>query len=191
MSLDPYGEAAPTPTTFWRPRESERSIYTEKKIGDEMLALWETSELPADAVVTHVTLIPYRGEKAVVAWKDGRFWLPEGDVESGETAEDAVKRIALAQTGIMDPSIFHLGHFRSKATGASKTQAPGAVTYQVLYGLESGGFADFPSDPAYERRVILQRDLNTLIRSSYVERRREFVDSLDPWLLSRLKAGLR
>jgi hypothetical protein len=191
MSLDPYGDAAPTPTTFWRPRESERGIYTEKKMGDEMLALWETSDLPADAFVTHVTLIPYRGEKAVVAWKDGRYWLPEGDVHAGEDVDAAVKRIALEQAGIMNPTIVHLGHFRSKATTASRTQAPGAVTFQALFGLESGGFADFPADPAYERRVILQRDLNTLIRSSYVERRREFVDSLDPWLLSRLKAGLR
>jgi hypothetical protein len=191
MSLDPYGDAAPTPTTFWRPRESERGIYTEKKMGDEMLALWETSDLPADAVVTHVTLIPYRGEKAVVAWKNSRYWLPEGDVHASEDVDAAVKRIALEQAGIMDPTIVHLGHFRSKATAASKTQAPGTVTYQALFGLESGGFADFPTDPSYERRVILQRDLNTLIRSSYVERRREFVDSLDPWLLSRLKAGLR
>ena len=191
MGLDPYGDAAPTPTTYWRPRESERGIYTEKKMGDEQLALWETRDLPEDADVTHVTLIPYRGEKPVVAWKDGRFWLPEGDVHEGESVEAAIRRIALEQTGIEEPTFIHLGHFRSKATGASKTQAPGTITYQALYGVESGGFADFPSDSAYERRVILQRDLNTLIRSSYVERRREFVDALDPWLLARLKANLR
>ena len=35
MSLDPYGGDEPIPNTFYRPRESERGIYTEKKIGDE------------------------------------------------------------------------------------------------------------------------------------------------------------
>jgi hypothetical protein len=60
-----------------------------------------------------------------------------------------------------------------------------------LYGVEVGSLADFPSDSNYERRIILQRDLNTLIRSSYVEVRREYTDSLDPWLLERLKANLR
>jgi hypothetical protein len=34
----------------------------------------------------------------------------------------------------------------------------------------------------------LQRDLNELIRTNYVEVRREFADSLDPWLLERHKA---
>ena len=65
------------------------------------------------------------------------------------------------------------------------------MTYQALYGVEVGGLADFPSDSAYERRIILQRDLNTLLRSSYVEMRREYTDSLDRWLLARLKANLR
>ena len=191
MSLDPYGDAAPVPGTFWRPRESERSIYTEKRIGDESLALWEVSELPADATVTHVTLIPYRGERAVLAWQQGRLLLPEGDVGPAEDVEAAIKHIALEQAGILDPTPKHLGHFRCRATVNSKTLSPGTVTYQALYGVEVGGLADFPSDSAYERRIILQRDLNTLLRSSYVEMRREYTDSLDRWLLARLKANLR
>lgn len=191
MGLDPYGDAAPTPTTFWRPRESERSIYTEKKLGDETLAIWELSPLPEDALVTHVTLIAYRGEKAVVAWRNGQNLLPEGDVKEGESVEEAVKRLAEEQAGILDPACVHLGHFRCRATGASRTHAPGTIFYQALFGVETGSLADFPSDTSFERRIILQRDLNALLRSSYVERRREFTDSLDPWLLSRLKANLR
>ena len=191
MGLDPYGEGAPTPGTFWRPRESERSIYTEKKLGPETLAIWELRELPADAVVTHVTLIAYRGEKAVVAWRNGQNRLPEGEVKDGESLDAAIRRVGEEQAGILDPAYVHLGHFRCRATGASTTHAPGSITYQALFGVETGGLADFPSDPSFERRIILQRDLNTILRSSYVERRREFTDSLDPWLLSRLKANLR
>jgi ADP-ribose pyrophosphatase YjhB (NUDIX family) len=156
-----------------------------------MLATWETSDVPAGAVVTHVTLIPYRGEKAVVAWREARYWLPEGDVKDGETAEAAVRRIAEEQTGILDPTIKQLGHFRCRATTYSTTQAPDTITYQALYGVETGSLADFPSDPANERRIILQRDLNTLLRGAYVEIRREYTDALDAWLLERLKANLR
>ena len=89
MGMDPYGGGDPTPVTFWRPRESERGAYTEKKWGDDTLAVWELSELPADAVVTHVTLIAYRGDKAVVAWKGGVQTLPEGEAQPGESAEAA------------------------------------------------------------------------------------------------------
>ena len=190
MSLDPYGDAAPTPTTYWRPRESERGIYTEKKLGDK-LALWQTSDLPADALVTHVTLIPYRGEKPVVAWINGQVRLPEGDVREGESADAAIRRIAEEQAGVLEPTASLLGYFRCRATGASTIVVPGTITYEPLYAIEAGGLADFPSDTAYERRIILQRELNTLLRSSYVERRREFTDSLDPWLLARLKANLK
>ncbi|HLF79311.1 MAG TPA: NUDIX domain-containing protein [Dehalococcoidia bacterium] len=192
MGLDPFdGGGAPTPTTYWRPRESERGAYTEKKLGDELLAIWEHRDLPADAVVTHVTLIPYRGEKPVVAWRQGKMLLPEGNVREGESVDAAIKRIAEEQAGILDPTFVHLGHFRSRATSLSKTHAPDTITYQALYGVEVGSLADFPSDTNFERRIILQRDLNTLIRSSYVEVRREYTDSLDPWLLERLKANLR
>jgi hypothetical protein len=157
-----------------------------------MLAVWHRSnELPEGATVTQVTLIPYRGEKPVVAWQAGRLLLPEGDVREGEDAGAAVKRIAAEQAGILDPSMQLLGYFRARATSFSKTQAPDTITYQALYGVEVGSLADFPSDSAYERRIILQRDLNNLLRSSYVEVRREYTDSLDAWLLERLKANLR
>jgi hypothetical protein len=191
MSLDPDGGGDFTPTTFFRPRESERGIYTEKKRGDGKLALWETSELPADADVRHLTLIPYRGERAVVAWRSGQLLLPEGDLQEGESIAAAIKRIALEQAGILDPTSTHLGHFRCRATSVSTTDASGTITYEALFALEIGGLADFPADTAFERRIILQRDLNALLRSSYVESRREYTDSLDGFLLERLKANLR
>jgi hypothetical protein len=156
-----------------------------------MLAIWELSDLPDDAVVTHVTLIPYRGEKPVVAWRQGRFWLPEGDVGEGESVDAAIARVAIEQAGILEPKATHIGHLRCRATSYSKTQALGTVTYHALYGVEVGGLADFPSDTAFERRIILQRDLNTLIRSSYVEFRKEYTESLDRFILARLKANLR
>ena len=190
MGMDPYGGGEPPPVTFWRPRESERGPYTEKKLGDELLAFWENGDLPAGAEVTHVTIIAYRGDKAVVARKQDVQMLPAGNVHPGEDVEAAVRRVALEQAGIENCSVRHLGHFRAKATSLSKTHPAGAVTFQALYGIEVESLADFPSDQAYERRVILQRDLNTLLRSSYVERRREFTDTLDRWLLERLKANL-
>ena len=193
MSLDPFDSGAqPTPVTFWRPRESERAGYTEKKLGDETLAVWfRGGELPDDAVVTHVTLIPYRGEKAVVGWKAGKFSLPEGEVNEGESVDAAIKRIGEEQAGILDLTYTHLGHFRCRATSFNKKYPLDTITYQALYAVEVGSLADFPGDKTSERRIILQRDLNTLIRSSYVEVRREYTDALDPWLLERLKANLR
>lgn len=185
-------DATPVPTwnmTDRFPRESERRIRTEKKFGDEMLAIWQTDDLPDDATVTLVTLIPYRGERPVLAWRDGRLLLPEGEVRPGESAEDAVRRVALEQAGLQDLTIQHLGHFRCRATVYSQTQAPGTITYQALYGVEVGSFADFPADPVFQRRVISQRDLNVVLRSGYVERRLEFIHALDAWLLQRLKAS--
>jgi ADP-ribose pyrophosphatase YjhB (NUDIX family) len=190
MGLDPYGGGDPTPLTYWRPRESERGAYTEKKLGDELLAIWQTSELPADANVTHVTAICYRGDKAVTGYKNGQMILPEGDVQPGEDAQAAIRRIVLDQAGIQDARILHLGHFRATATNHHPTQSFGTTTYQVLFGLEVDALADNPGDSSYERRIILQRDLNNILRSSYVERRREYTDILDAWLLDRLKANL-
>ena len=138
-----------------------------------------------------MTLIAYRGDKAVVGRKDGQFLLPEGEVREGESVDQAIARVALEQAGILEPRVSQLGHFRSRATSLSRTQAPDTITYQALYAVEAGGLADFPSDSSFERRIILQRELNELLRTRYVEVRREYTDSLDPWLLERLKANLR
>jgi ADP-ribose pyrophosphatase YjhB (NUDIX family) len=191
MGMDPYGGGDPTPATFWRPRESERGAYTEKKWGAETLAVWELSDLPSDAVVTHVTMIAYRGDRGVVAWKGGVQTLPEGEAQPGEGAEAAAHRILLEQVGVSEAELKHLGHFRCRATSQHPTLPPNAITYQVLYGVEVGAIADFPTDGVHERRIILQRDLNTILRSGYVERRREYTDTLDRWLLERLKANLK
>ena len=189
MSLDPYDTGTGPPPNLYRYREVD-GRWTEKKYGDEMLGVWEFSDLPDDANVAHVTLIPYRGEKAVVAWRDGKLALPEGDVAAGEGVETAIKRIAAEQAGVLDPIATHLGHVRLRATSYSKTQAPGTVTYHALYGVEVGSLADFPADETYERRIILQRDLNTLLRESYIEYRKEYTEALDRFLIDRLKANL-
>ena len=148
-------------------------------------------ELPADAVVTHVTMIAYRGDKAVVAWKSGVQTLPEGEAQPGESAEAAARRILLEQVGVSEGELKQLGHFRCRATSQHPTLPNNAITYQVLYGVEVGALADFPTDGVHERRIILQRDLNTILRSGYVERRREYTDTLDHWLLQRLKPTSR
>lgn len=186
--FDGMPERAPSPLEFRR-RESERGMYTEKKIGDEWIAIWSLDELPPDANVTHVTTIPYRGERVVLPYKDGRYFLPEGNVAEGETAEAAINRIVMEQCGIEDPKITHLGHFTYKATTLNKKLPAGTTTYDALYVLEVGSLADNPGDESYERRIVLQRDLNQLLRGSYIERRREYTDTLDRWLLERLKAA--
>jgi hypothetical protein len=185
--FDGAPERAPSPLEFRR-RESERSIYTEKKIGDEWVALWSLDDIPAGANVTHVTTIPYRRERAVLPYKDGKYFLPETDVAEGESAEDAIKRVVFDMCGIQDPKITHLGHFTYKATTLNKTLPAGTTTYDALYVLEVGSLADNPGDESYERRIVLQRDLNLLLRGTYIERRREYTDTLDAWLLQRLKA---
>ncbi len=178
----------PDPTAF-RFRESERKIYTQKKIGDEWVADWTLEDIPSDATVTHVTTIPYRGERVVLPFKDGIYSLPETGVAEGETAEDAIKRVVFDMCGIQDPRIAQLGHFTYKATTLNKTLPPGSTTIDALYALEVGSLADNPGDESYERRIVLQRDLNQLLRAGYVERRREYTDALDVWLLQRLKAA--
>lgn len=171
----------PAPPTEVRP-------YSEKKFGEEMLAIWETGELPADAVVTQVTLIPYRGEaRVVLSWKDGRLGLPEGEVAAGESVDDAIRRIALEQAGIEDPEPTHLGHFRCRATVYSTDPPPGTITYRALYGIEVGGLADFPTADGYERRVVQQRDLLVVLRERYNTYAREYPDALDEFILMRLK----
>ena len=161
--------------------------YTDKKLSDEVWAIWEKSELPADAVVTQVTLAPYRGDRPVLAWREGRLLLPDGQVGEGENVGAAIERIALAQAGILEPKATHLGHFRSRATIQSKKQEAGTTTYQVLFGVEVGGIADFPADDAYERRIVPQRDMNQMLRTSYAAFRREYVESIDVFVLARHK----
>jgi hypothetical protein len=172
-------------------RDMERPHYTQKKIGDEMVADWERKALPDDARVILVTLIPYRGERAVLAWRDNRLWLPEGAPEPGEDAEAAIRRVALEQAGIEALTATHLGHFRCVATRHSQQYEADSVVYQALYGVDVTSLADNPSDSAYGRSIVLQRDLNNLLRTSYAYVFREYRDALDPWLLERVKANLR
>ena len=185
---DGQPERAPSPLEFRR-RESERTIYTTKKIGDEWVAFWSTDELPEGANVRHVTVIPYRRERGVVPWKNGKLLLPEGDVAEGESAEAAIRRLLLEQVGIQDPAITHLGHFVYKATTLNKKLAAGTTVYDGFYVAEVGSLADNPGDQSYERRIILQREINEILRGTYIERRREYTDALDGWLLQRLKAA--
>jgi ADP-ribose pyrophosphatase YjhB (NUDIX family) len=187
--MDFDGGGAALPNTYFRPRESERSQYTEKRIGDEWTALWDTASLPDDAVVTHLTLIPYRGERAVVAYKNGQGYLPEGDLKEGESVVDALKRIALEQAGIAHARSRHLGNFTYTAGNRNPDYPFGAKVYHALYVLEVTDLADGPADESFERRIILQRDLNTILRTNHVEMRREYADALDEWLLERLKAA--
>jgi hypothetical protein len=182
------GGGAALPRTYFRPRESERSSYTEKKIGDDWRAWWETDSLPGDANVTHVTLIPYRGERPVVAWKDGAGLLLEGDVRKGEDVLDAIKRVANEQCGILHATSRHLGHYKYTASSFNKDVEAGTTTYHALYVLDVTELGDWPTDETYGRRTVQQRDLNEIIRRNHIESRREYADALDGWLLERLKA---
>lgn len=133
-------------------------------------------------------MIPYRGDRPVVAWKDGAGRLPEGDVREGEDVLDAIKRIAGEQAGILHATSKHLGHYKYTASSYNKEVAAGTTTYQVLYVLEVSELGDGPTDESYGRRSVLQRDLNEIIRRNHIESRREYADALDDWLLERLKA---
>jgi len=157
--------------------------YAERKLPDGLLANWERTALPDDAKVTHVTLVPYRGEKPVLAWRDKRLWLPEGEAGEGESADAAIRRIALQQAGISELRYRQMGHLRCVATRHSVTQAEGTVTYRGLYAVEVQELADFPGDESFERRTVTQRDLNELVRSHYVEFRREYMEVIDLFVL--------
>jgi ADP-ribose pyrophosphatase YjhB (NUDIX family) len=168
----------------------QRRPSTEKKFGDEMLARWEKTPLPEDADVVHLTLIPYRGERAVVPRKQGRMQLPEGEVKEGESVEAAIERIAREQAGILNPTSSHLGHFRCRTTVYSKSLPPDTINYRALYGVEVGGLADAPEDETFERRIILQRDLIAMIRERYNEFTVEYTDALDDFIIERTKRML-
>jgi ADP-ribose pyrophosphatase YjhB (NUDIX family) len=165
-------------------------VFTEKKFPDETLAMWESADLPEDARVVHVTLYPYRGERVVLPWKDGRPTLPEGSVAEGETAEQAVRRVALEQCGIAALTSTHLGHFRCKATVYSKLLPAGTITYRVLYGVDVEELADGPTAAGFERRLVPQRDLLALIRDRYFELSKEYLEALDQFVLARAKRAL-
>lgn len=165
------------------------AAYAERKLPDGILANWQPTLLPDDAVVTQVILVPFRGERPVLAWRGGRYWLPEGEVTAGESVDDAIKRIALEQTGIATLASRQLGHLRCRATAASVKQADGTVTYRVLYAVEVQELADFPADQSFERRIASQRDLNDLVRSHYVELRREYMEVIDLVVLEIRKAA--
>ena len=165
-------------------------IFTEKKFPDETLAFWEKGELPADAQVVHVTLYPYRGERVVLPWKDGKPVLPEGDALEGESADTAIRRVALEQCGIAELEATHLGHFRCRSTVHSKLREAGTITYRALYGVDVSSLADFPSAEGYERRIVLQRDLLALVRERYWEHWKEYLEALDDFVLMRAKRAL-
>ncbi len=188
MTGDDEEFESPHPTDY-RLRESERHMYTEKKIGDEWIALWTLDDIPPGAAVSHVTTIPYRRDRIVLPFKDGVYALPETNVAENETAEDAIKRVVFDMCGIQEPRIAHLGHFTYKATTLNKTLAAGGTTIAALYALEVDTLADNPGDESYERRIILQRELNQVLRGVYIERRLEYTDALDRWLLQRLKTA--
>ena len=76
-----------------------------------------------------------------------------------------------------------------KATTLNKKLQGGTTVYDAFYVAEVGSLADNPGDQSYERRIVLQRELNEILRGNYIERRREYTDALDRWLLARLKAA--
>jgi hypothetical protein len=161
--------------------------YAERRLPDGLLGNWELEPLPEDATVTHVTLIPFRGQRPVLTFHDGRLSLLEGEAHPGEALEQAVARVAMEQAGISELTSRHLGHLRCRATVYSQKQENGTVTYRPLYAVDVGALADFPSDPSYERRIVTQRDLNDVVRSNYVELRREYMEALDGFVLERIK----
>ncbi|HXH23227.1 MAG TPA: NUDIX domain-containing protein [Dehalococcoidia bacterium] len=165
-------------------------VFTEKKFPDETLASWEATDLPEDATVVHVTMYPYRGERVVLTWREGRLLLPEGDVKQGESAEEAVRRIALEQCGITDLEMTHLGHFKCRATVHSKLLPAGTITYRALYGVDVSALADFPAAPGHERRIVMQRDLLALVRDRYFEHWKEYLEALDQFVLARAKRAM-
>jgi hypothetical protein len=112
-------------------------------------------------------------------------------VREGEEADAAIRRIANEQAGILEPKATHLGHFTYTAGSLNKRYAAGTRVYDALYAVEVGDLADSPGDESFERRIILQRDLNEILRSTYVERRREYTDALDWWLVERIKANIK
>jgi 8-oxo-dGTP pyrophosphatase MutT (NUDIX family) len=180
---DTFGE-----TTAFIPESPGRGrAFTEKKFPDETLAMWESDDLPADATVVQVTLYPYRGERVVLPWHDGKPTLPEGEAITGESGEAAARRLAMERCGISELELTHLGHFRCRSTVHSKQLPGGTITYRVLYGVDVGGLADFPTAPGYERRVVLQRDLLALIRDRYFELSKEYLEALDQFVLARAK----
>jgi hypothetical protein len=165
----------------------ESSEFTEKKLGEGTLAVWELVALPADATVTRVTLVPFRGERLAFAWKGGAFLLPEDSVRPGESVSQAIDRIGLEQAGLIELTPEHLGHFRCRATSYQTELAPGTITYQALYGVAVGGLADFPAIPGFERRMARQRDLMALLRDRYFEVAPEYMKALDKYIIQRLR----
>lgn len=145
----------------------------ELNIGDQWRAKWvDAEELPDGAPVAFAYAVVYGKDRGYVTRPRGSSdpWrVVEGAVESGETAEDFVKRHALARMGITVGHMEMVGFLECKATKFNTEYPIGSVTVRPIYVAVASSVEDVPDDSGWERRRMRLNEHSKEVRARYPE----------------------
>jgi len=114
----------------------------------------DAAAFPLDAPA--VLVFAFHGDKTVLADIQGRGWcVPSGRIESGETAEEAARREAWEEAGIVLDRLAPFG-----ATIEVKDEQPDRVLAVAFVG-KVAQFTDFaPTVESHGRRLVTQPELS-------------------------------
>jgi ADP-ribose pyrophosphatase YjhB (NUDIX family) len=147
----------------------------ELNIEDRWRATWvDEQELPEHAPVFYLYALVFKGDKGYVSRPEGssESWRTvEGELEPGETVDEAVARMALQQVGATVKRTSLVGFLECKAT-THKTDPrfkPGDVTVRPLYVVVAKSVEEIPEGAGFERRRLPLNEYMVAIRKRYPE----------------------
>jgi ADP-ribose pyrophosphatase YjhB (NUDIX family) len=145
----------------------------ELNIGDRWRAVWvDEQELPEHAPVFYAYAMVFKGDKGYVtrpAASHESWRTVEGDLEPGETIEQALERMAREQVGATLKRKSLVGFLECKATQHNRDFETGVVTVRPLYVLVAKTVDDLPAASGFERRRLPLNEHMAAIRKRYPE----------------------
>ncbi len=163
----------PSPAEMARYKPRAPVGVVELNLNDQWRATWvDADELPEDAPVISAYALVYKGDKAYVTRPRGsqETWRSiEGNLNPGETAEDAVKRMAWEMMGAKLGHIELIGFLECKATQYNQDFPRGSITVRPLYLTAASEIDDVPDDSNWERRRLRLNEYSQALRTRYPE----------------------
>lgn len=163
----------------------------ELNIGDLWRATWvDEQELPEHAPVFYLYAMVFKGEKGYVTRPAGsaESWRTvEGDLEPGETIDDAVARMAREQVGATVKRQGLVGFLECKATTHNRDFEPGVVTVRPVYVVVAERVEDLPGDAGFERRRLPLNEHMAAIRKRYPEMDQDLARAAQHYAVMRAK----
>jgi len=145
----------------------------ELNIGDQWRATWvDEQELPEHAPVFYLYALVFKGDKAYVTRPEGsnEAWRTvEGELEPGETVDEALARMAMQQVGATAKRTSLVGFLECKATTHNGAFEPGIVTVRPLYVIVASSIEEIPEGSGFERRRLPLNEYMVAIRRRYPE----------------------